>query len=95
MCYSALRVMNRRGTKKTKVNIQTQYGIFDVVIEKDDRDYLVAVPQRPDVVTFGASLVDAKRMAKEAIECSIEGDVLMRAERKGDIKVVRTPVRLA
>jgi len=87
--------MNRRSGKKTRVRIQTQYGIFDVVIEKDGKDYLVSVPTYPEIVTLGTSLAHAKRMAKEAIEVSIEGDVLMRAKRTGDIKLVRTPVRLA
>jgi predicted RNase H-like HicB family nuclease len=87
--------MDRRNGKKTKINVETQYGVFDVVIEKDGRDYLVSVPKYPEVVTFGTSFAHAKHMAKEAIEVSIEGDILMRAERTGDIKLVRTPVRLA
>jgi len=87
--------MNQRSSKKIKIHIQTQYGIFDVIIERDGKDYLVSIPRYPEVVTFGNSLAHAKRMAKEAIEVSIEGDVLMRAKRAGDIKFVRTPVRLA
>ena len=87
--------MNRRSGTKTRTHVQTRYGIFDVVIEKDGKDYLVSVPKYPEVVTFGTSLAHAKRMAKEAIEVSIEGDILMRAKRMGDIKFVRTPVRLA
>ena len=81
--------------KKVRAKIQTQYGMFDIVLEREDKHYMVSVPKRPDVVTFGRSLAHAKSMAKEAIEVSIEGDIIMRAERTGDIKLVRTPVRLS
>ena len=95
LCYTGPLAMNRRSSKKAKVHVQTHYGVFDVVIEKDGKEYLVSVPRYPEVVTFGKSLAHAKRMAKEAIEVSVEGDILMRAKRTGDIKLVRTPVRLA
>ena len=75
--------------------VSTRYGAFDVIFEQEGKHYLVSVPGHPEVITFGTSLAHAKRMAKEAIEVSIEGDILIRAERTGDIKLVRTPVRLA
>lgn len=87
--------MRKRRNTNVKSQISTQYGLFDVVFERDGKQYLVSVPQRPDIVTFGRSLSHARRMAKEAIEVSIEGDIIVRAERAGNIKLVRTPVRLA
>lgn len=50
--------------------IQTKKGFFKVVIwyDKKDKAYLVKAPSLPDVVTFGKSISDAKRMAKDAIE---------------------------
>jgi predicted RNase H-like HicB family nuclease len=84
-----------RQAKKTKTQVQTRYGMFDIVLERDGKHYLVSVPKRPEVVTFGVSTAHAKRMAKEAIEVSIEGEIIIRAEQTGDIKLVRTPVRLA
>lgn len=84
-----------RSTRKIKAQVQTDYGLFDVIFERDGKNYLVSVPKYPEVVTFGTSLAHAKHMAKEAIEVSIEGDILMRAERSGDIRLIRTPVRLS
>ena len=82
-------------TKKIRTQIQTDYGLFDVIFERDGKNYLVSVAKYPEVVTFGTSLAHAKRMTKEAIEVSIEGDILLRAERSGDIRLMRSPVRLA
>ena len=50
--------------------IQTRQGSFKIVIwyDKKDKAYLVKVPSLPDVVTFGKSISDARRMAKDAIE---------------------------
>jgi predicted RNase H-like HicB family nuclease len=81
--------------KKMRTQVQTLYGAFDVALERDDGQYLVAVVGRPDIITFGKNIAHAKRMAKEAIEVSIEGDVLMRAKHSGDIKILRMPVQLA
>lgn len=50
--------------------IQTKKGFFKVIIwyDKKDKAYLVKVPSLSGVVTFGKSISDAKRMAKDAIE---------------------------
>ena len=60
---------------KLEFNIRTKSGTFRALIwwHKGDRAYLVEVPSLPGAVTFGVSLADAKRMAKDAIElyCSV------------------------
>ncbi len=56
-------------TKKTLL-IQTKNGTYNIIIwwDKKDKAYLVKVPSLPGVVTFGKTLVEAKKMAKDAIE---------------------------
>lgn len=44
-------------------------------IEKNDDKYVVEFPDLPNVKTFGFSLEDAKRMAKEALEGTLEVDL--------------------
>lgn len=61
--------MNKK-IKKYTFNIPTNRGTYSVVLKWDNRDraYLVSVPSLPEVITFGKTLADAKRMAKDAIE---------------------------
>ncbi len=35
--------------------------------------YMVVVPSLPGVITYGKTLREARKMAKEAIECHLEG----------------------
>ena len=76
---------------KKKYPIKTEYGIFEAVFEPepDMGGYMVTVPKRPDVVSWGKNLAHAKRMAKEAIECSVEGSVLIAAEKEGIVSLRR------
>lgn len=55
---------------RKEFKVQTRGGIYKTVIwwDKKDKSYLVKVPSLPGVVTFGTSIVDAKKMAKDAIE---------------------------
>ena len=66
--------MTARHGKATYALLETKQGTFKVKLEWDagDRAYLVTVPSLPGVVTFGTSLKDAKKMAKEAIELHCE-----------------------
>ncbi|MBI2087055.1 MAG: type II toxin-antitoxin system HicB family antitoxin [Candidatus Zambryskibacteria bacterium] len=59
--------------KKT-YSIRTKYGDFKVNIwlNKSDNAYLVKGVSLPQVVTFGRTLVKAKKMAKEALELYCE-----------------------
>jgi predicted RNase H-like HicB family nuclease len=70
-------------TKKIKTDVETQYGSFLVTFEPDPDmgGYMIAAPKRPDVISWGKNLAHAKQMAKEAIECSIEGEILISAEK--------------
>lgn len=63
---------------KKEFHIQTKVGVYRVRIwwDKVDKAYLVKAVTLPGVVTFGASLADAKRMAKDAIE--LYGECLRR-----------------
>ena len=75
--------------RKIKTEIDTEYGKCSIVLEpeKDMGGYMVTAPKRPDVITWGKTLAHAKRMAKEAIECSVEGDVLIAAEKEGIVAI--------
>ncbi len=59
-------------------SIKTKDGDFKVSIWLDKRDnaYLVKGVTLPEVITFGRTLVEAKKMAREALElyceCAIE-----------------------
>ena len=75
--------------KRIKAEIGTDYGKYSIILgpEKDMGGYMVTAPKRPDVITWGKTLAHAKRMAKEAIECSVEGDVLIAAEKEGIVAI--------
>ena len=59
-----------KNAEKKTISIKTKYGTYNVSIWFDSKDktYLVKALGLPNVVTFGTSLADAKRMAKDAIE---------------------------
>ena len=79
--------------KKIRTEVNTDYGIHAIVLEKepDMGGYMVTVPKRPDVITWGKTQAHAKKMAKEAIECSVEGDVLIAAENEGIVAIRKHP----
>ena len=78
---------------KKKSAVKTQYGVFDITLspesEKKIKGYVVTVPKVRGVVTWGKTLVHARKMAKEAIECAIEGEILIAAERQGRIAFLK------
>lgn len=76
-------------TKKQKISIDTKKGRYTCILRWDAKDkaYLVSVPSLPEVFTFGRTLAEAKRMAKDAIElyceCLIdEGKIIIDDQRK-------------
>ena len=75
--------------KKIKIEVKTLFGVFKVILEPepDMGGYMITVPKRPDVISWGKTLSLARRMAKEAIECSIEGDIFIAAEKRGTIAI--------
>ncbi len=69
---------------KNEFVINTKGGAYKIVVwfDKKDKAYLVKVPSLPEVFTFGKSIADAKKMAKDAIElycnCQIdEGNIVI------------------
>lgn len=74
--------------KKIKIKVKTRYGIHEVVLEKDEKGYVVEAPYLEGVLSWGKNIREAKAMIKEAIElcieCSVEEKVhLMRKPRAG------------
>ena len=57
---------------KKQVIVKTKYGEHRIVLEKDERGYMVIAPGLKGVVTWGKNMNHAKAMAKEAIELHIE-----------------------
>ena len=74
---------------KKVLTIKTKYGSYKCIFEPepDMGGYMINVPQRPDVVSWGKNMAHAKQMAKEAIECSVEGEIIIEAERRGEIAI--------
>ena len=62
---------------KKKYSIKTEYGPFQAVIWYDKRDkaYLAEAVAFDRTMTYGKSLAEAKRMAKELIELLVESTV--------------------
>ena len=81
-------------TTRIKRQVKTDYGVFEVALERepDMGGYMVTVPKVSDVVTWGKTRQEAERMAKEAIECSLEGEILIAAEKKGAVTIHKYPV---
>ena len=86
-----------RRTKKIKAEVDTEYGRYAVVLESepDMGGYMVTVPKRPAAITWGKNQAHAKRMAKEAIECVVEGEILIAAEKEGFVSLHRSKQRVA
>lgn len=66
--------MTTANRKTIYAPLQTKQGVFKVKLEWDARDraYLVTIPSLPGAVTFGTSLQEAKKMAREVIELHCE-----------------------
>lgn len=79
--------------KKTSL-VKTQYGTFEAVFEHEtDRGgYVVTAPRVRGGVSWGKNLSEAKKMIVEAIECSIEGEVILAAETAGQVTISRQMV---
>ena len=80
--------------KKIKSSVKTAYGEFVITLQRepDMGGFMVRVPKKSDVITWGKTKSHADRMAKEAIECSVEGDVLIAAEQEGIITIKKQHV---
>ena len=67
--------------KKQNVKINTDYGIYECRFATDTRGYVVTCPSVAGVVTWGKNLIEAKKMAKEAIELCVESKVQDNVDR--------------
>lgn len=74
---------------KKEFTIKTKGGSYRISVwfDKKDKAYIVRVPSLPEVLTFGKSLADAKKMAKDAIElycdCQVdEGKIVIDDEQR-------------
>jgi predicted RNase H-like HicB family nuclease len=66
--------MTTANHKTTYTLLRTKQGTFKVRFEWDARGraYLVTVPSLPGAITFGTSLQEAKKMARDVIELHCE-----------------------
>ena len=69
------------------IEVQTDFGPYKVKLEPepDMGGYMVTAPKRPDVISWGKDLVHAKKMAKEALELSVEYEILDKARKRGTV----------
>ncbi|MBM3260919.1 hypothetical protein FJY93_00705 [Candidatus Kaiserbacteria bacterium] len=81
----------KKRAKKIKTEVQTDYGLFAVVLESepDMGGYMITVPKVPPVITCGRNITHAKEMAREAIELTLETQTLHAAEQAGRIKFTK------
>lgn len=75
-------------SKKTFL-IKTKYGSFQCVFEpeKDMGGYAAEARGVAGAISWGKTLVEAKRMIAEAIEGAIEAMAVANAEKKGIVKI--------
>lgn len=71
-------------TKKHKLNIRTNKGVFAVVLETWNAEpgYVVRVPKFPEIVTQADSVEEAKQVAREAIELCVECRIVERQKMR-------------
>ena len=62
--------------------------------EPDMGGYVVEAPAVQGVVSWGKTLVQAKKKAVEAIEGMIEVRAIANAEREGSIRVTHRPTKI-
>jgi len=67
--------------------IKTRFGTFKAVFEPetDMGGYVVTAPKVQGAVSWGKNLTHAKKMIAEAIECAIEGEVILAAAQAGQV----------
>ena len=60
--------------KQKNITIKTKQGIFKVILKswEGEKGYCVRVPNLPEIVTGGDTIIEAKKMAREAIDFCLE-----------------------
>ncbi|HWG37526.1 MAG TPA: type II toxin-antitoxin system HicB family antitoxin [Terriglobales bacterium] len=68
----------------------TEYGYTVVFEPLQEGGYSVVVPAIPEIATFGATLEEARGMAKDAIRCFLESALRTGEAIPEDISAVTT-----
>lgn len=90
--------MQQKTSSKKIAVVKTQYGSFTAVFEAepDMGGFVVTAPKMQGAVSWGRNLTDARRMIVEAIEGSIETNIIADAAEQGKVRftaqVKRAPV---
>jgi antitoxin HicB len=71
----------------------TEYGFTLIYEPLEEGGYQVIVPARPEIVTYGRTLLEAKEMAGDAIACHIRGPLKDNEEIPADPFASAPPVR--
>ena len=75
--------------KKIKAKVKTKYGVHEIILEKDERGYVVEAPNLDGVLSWGKNIKEAKEMVKEAIdlciECLVEERIHLSRKRQAEI----------
>lgn len=68
--------------------VKTRYGSFTAVFEAepDMGGFVVTAPKMQGAVSWGLNLAEAKRMIVEAIEGSIETNIVADAAEQGKVR---------
>ena len=84
---------SERKNKKIIDRIHQYTAIFEL---NEHKGYTVTVPSLPGLVTEGKNFEDAKKMAKDAIRCYLEGLIKEKEEipRESEIAQVKLEVSL-
>lgn len=74
--------------KKRIVTVKTKFGAYEILLTPNtpERGYTVTVPKLRGIVTCGDTIVEAKRMAIEAIELHCE---CLFAEGMAEVRIRR------
>ena len=77
--------------EKKLATVRTRYGLFQCVFEpeQDMGGYTVVAPKVRGAVSWGSTLVEAKRMIAEAIEGVYESQIIMDAAKIGTVRLTR------
>lgn len=81
---------------KKIADIKTRYGIFRCVFEpeRDMGGYVVTAPAVQGAISWGKNLAHAKKMIAEAIECSVEGEIILAAAQAGQITIRKQKIHM-
>jgi len=67
-----------------------EYGYTTIFEPLPEGGYSVLIPAIPEICTFGATLGEAREMARDAIRCYLESALETGEEIPGDISAITT-----